>query len=478
MKRSLIYMLMTLSVLTIVTVLILIILGYSFNRQDGRLEQGGLLQFASIPSGATITLGGSRLSSRTPSKANVDAASHQVEFTLKGYRSWQKTITVQPGGIGWLSYARLIPTEIKSTPVHTLPQLAASMTSNDRKWMVLQSDVATPAFTIVNIESDTPKITESVLPEALISPVMTDESQSYAVTAWSRDSTRLLVKRTYDTDKIEWFILNRQHPNESINLTTAVAVSAINVQFAQNDGGKVYALTGDAIVRRIDVGSGTLSAPLAENVSEYTVYDESTLLYVTHPDSKQPSERRVGYRTRDMPEAQTLFNYTSTTENIHVAFGEYYGKKYVAITYGTTLQVYTGTIPTLSNRGSLALVTSVELPTPPQSVLISKNGRFVVADMANHYTTYDIELAKSDTTELTRSASSQRPLVWLDDYLAASNREGMLRLFEFDGANQQDILAVVEGQAAAISRNDKYLYTVTAVDGGVTLTRVQMTVSQ
>ncbi len=474
--RSLVYVLMTVSVITIVTVLMLIILGYSFNRHDGRLEQGGLLQFASQPSGAAVTLDGVQLSARTPNKANVDAKNHFVEFSLKGYRPWQKSITVKPGGIGWLSYARLVPTDIKSAAMHTFPHLAASLASDDHKWIAAQPDTAAPTVTMVNVESDAPKLTEVAIPEAMITPATTDAVQAYRMVAWSDDDSRMIVKRTYDDTKIEWFVLNRQHPDQSVNLTTTFAIAAVDVKFGQNDGSKAYALTDDAIVRRIDIGGGTLSAPLAENVSEYSVYDESTLLYVTNQDTKQPSERRVGYRTQDMDEAQTIFNYASDTGAIHVDFSEYYGKQYVAVTYGTTMQVYVGDLPTQSNKGSLTLLKTVALAAPAQDLSISRNGRFVVATMPDQFTTYDIELLKDDTTVFSRAANAERPLQWLDDYLLASDREGTLRLFEFDGANQQDILPVSEGQATLITRNDKYLYTFAAVDGGTALTRVSMTV--
>src|SRR5690606_25995375 len=144
--RTLVYSLMTVSVVVIVTILMLIILGYSFNRQDGRLEQGGLLQFASIPSGATVTLNEMKLGSRTPSKTNADARSHSVRMDLSGYRAWHKTMDLRPGSIGWLSYARLIPTEIKPQVLREFPTLGGALASSERNWMLLQEDPAVPQF--------------------------------------------------------------------------------------------------------------------------------------------------------------------------------------------------------------------------------------------------------------------------------------------------------------------------------------------
>ncbi|MBI3889669.1 PEGA domain-containing protein [Candidatus Saccharibacteria bacterium] len=272
--RSLVYGLMTLSVLTIVSVLMLIILGYSFNRQDGRLEQGGLLQFASTPSGATVTLDGMPTSSRTPSKASVEAKNHHVQMDLRGYRSWQKNITVQAGGIGWLSYARFVPTDVKVETMRTFPKLAASLASVDRKWIVIQEDVAVNAFVLANIESDTPKYANLSIPESILTQAST---QSFTISAWSRNDDRLLVKRTYDGTKVEWISVNRQNPNESVNLTSSFGVAAVDMQFGERNGSDVFVLTDEGIVRRLDVGNKTLSEPLAENVAEYSIYDRTHL---------------------------------------------------------------------------------------------------------------------------------------------------------------------------------------------------------
>ncbi len=475
--RTLVYSLMTLSVVTIVGVLMLVILGYSFNRQDGKLEQGGLLQFASVPSGAIITLDGIQTGSRTPSKASVEASDHHVKMDLKGFRSWQKSITVEAGGIGWLSYARFVPTDVKTEHVRVFPRLSASLATPDRKWIIAQEDSAANSFHLINIESDQPKLSHFAIPEDLLTVAATATPQNFQVTAWSRNDDKILIKRTYDTDKTEWLVVDRQDVTKTVNLTTAFAVQAVNVQFGERDGKDVYVLTSDGIVRRIDVGAGTLSGPLAEHVAEYSIYDGETVLYVTHPDDKMPNQRHIGYRANNMDKAQTIFSYPAGTENIHVAFGDYYGQQYVAVTQGTQLSVYTGELPSASTKGSLERLSQVTLSQAPQRVTIGENGRFAVAEMADSYTTYDIELHKSDTTTFSKPSTVARQLQWLDAYLIADDRGGTMRLYEFDGANQQDIMPVIEGQAMSLTGNEKFLYGFSSVDNGVALTRARMTVN-
>ena len=473
--RTLVYALMTLSVVTIVTVLILIILGYSFNRQDGRLEQGGLLQFASTPSGATVSIDGIRVGSRTPSKASVDAKSHYVQMNLQGYRTWNKTIDVKPGDIGWLSYARLIPNDVKVDAVRTFPAVAASLASADRKWLAIQEDAASSTITLANLESDTPKFSTLTIPADIITAPETPSAQQFALVSWNRDSNRLLVKRTYDDTKTEWLMVRRDNPQESVNLTTTFGVAITDAQFGERGGGDVYILTAEAIVRRIDLGSGTLSGVLAENITEFSVYDNNTLLYVTNPDGAEQNQRHVGYRESGMDAGQTVFSYPAETENIHVAFGEYYGKRYVGVTHGITMQVFVGTIPKGTTKANLKELEKVTLAEAPQRLTIGENGRLAVTQMNDRFTTYDIELNKTDTTTFDRPATVAGPLEWIDAYMIASDRGGMLRFFEFDGGNQQDIMPVIEGQAVTLTGNEKFAYGFGSTENGVALNRAHLT---
>ena len=118
--RTAVYSFMTLCVVVIVSLLMLVVLGYSFDEHNGRLEQGGLLQFQSIPQGANVTLDEIKLGSQTNTKSTVETGSHSVSFDREGYRSWKKTIDITAGQIGWVSYARLIPTEIQPEAVRSL----------------------------------------------------------------------------------------------------------------------------------------------------------------------------------------------------------------------------------------------------------------------------------------------------------------------------------------------------------------------
>jgi hypothetical protein len=66
-----VYALMAVAVVVTVAALVLVMLGYRFNRYDGTIEQGGLVQFDSKPSGATVMLDDITLANRTASKVTT-----------------------------------------------------------------------------------------------------------------------------------------------------------------------------------------------------------------------------------------------------------------------------------------------------------------------------------------------------------------------------------------------------------------------
>jgi hypothetical protein len=83
-----IYSLMTLGVGILVTFLVFIMLGYRFNRDTSSIQQGGLVQFASRPTDAQVTIGSAKLGARTPSKITTNPGNYTVKMNRSGYKGW------------------------------------------------------------------------------------------------------------------------------------------------------------------------------------------------------------------------------------------------------------------------------------------------------------------------------------------------------------------------------------------------------
>jgi hypothetical protein len=107
------------------------------------------------------------------------------------------------------------------------------------------------------------------------------------------------------------------------------------------------------------------------------------------------------------------------------------------------------------------------LASGAQYFAISTDGRFIVAQQGDTYTVNDLELKKVTKTQLKGTSPVTEELQWLDTYTVWSDRDGTVRLYEFDGANQHNIMTVVPGFNVTLNPNAKYLYGINKSDDGI-----------
>ena len=470
--RTVVYSVMTLSVVVLVAVLMLIVLGYSFNQRDGRLEQGGLLQFASTPTGAIVTLNEMTVGQRTNTKLTVDSGSHSVSYDRAGYRPWKKTISIEPGQIGWLNYARLIPTDVNAESQRTFTNLAGSLASPGHKWILIHPAADQPVFELADIQGDSVKYTTITIPETAYTAPTAGLPQTFSMESWSMNEEAVLIKHTYDEGKIEWLLVSRNEPQKTVNISAALGIAPSKLIFA-GGGSRLLFVQTDDIVRRINLDDLTLTRPLASKVESFTPFDEKTITYVTTAD--ETGKRTVGYAATDIDQPVALRTYPADGLPLQAQLKVYFNKRYLSVAHGQTLLIENGTLPTKNNKGDLKVYAQATIPVGLTKLSVSSNGRFVVAEVPDGYATYDLELKKYDKTTWAQTTTVQRPLMWLDDYIIWSDNGGQLRIYDFDGANQQNVMQVAEGNMASISPNGKYIYTITKSDKGFDLSRAQLT---
>lgn len=456
--RTVVYSLMTLTVTVIVSLLMLVVMGYSFDQKAGRLEQGGLLQFGSVPQGATVTLNEVRLGPRTNTKATVDAGNHSVSFDRKGYRSWKKSISVKPAQIGWLNYARLIPQTITHESLRTFTTLSGALASPQHNYMLLHEAPDKPQFVLVNIQSDTVRYEDIALPELIYTEPTAQKRHRFSIESWSNDEQAIIIRHTFDENKEEWLLLNRSTPSQSVNLNKAFAIEPSRIQFAGKGNRLLFVQTGDS-VRRINLDSPASTQLLANRVDNFSAYDDKMIFFATLPD--ESNQRSVGYASTDNTFPRIISVFPNDGQQLYIASKMYFNKYYVSVLHGKELSVNVGsTLPNKENKSTLKQFVKLTVSEGVFSLTMTDNGRFVVVQFADGYGIYDIELQKYDKTMWAIQSSAQQKLNWLDPYMIWSDNGGMLRFYEFDGANQQNIMNVAEGYSASISPNDKYVYAI------------------
>ena len=89
-KLTFTYAVMVLITLSLVVVAVFFAQGYRYNGYDGKIEQGGMIQFDSAPNGANIQLDAVKLANRTATRITATSGEHTITISRDGYASHKK----------------------------------------------------------------------------------------------------------------------------------------------------------------------------------------------------------------------------------------------------------------------------------------------------------------------------------------------------------------------------------------------------
>lgn len=472
-QLAFIYTLMALAVISIVAVLVLIMQGYRFNRYDGRVEQGGLLQFDSRPAGATVTMDDIVLANKTASKITVQAGEHTISISKDGYSTWKKTVDVASGSVTWLNYALLIPTQPKIVKAATYPSVVSSMVSPDSKYMAVLAESQTPTISVVALNSALPEQSQVSIPADAYSE--STANHTFSLVGWDRDGRFILIKHSYSEGKTEYLSVDLRGNEAPRNLSRSLGVDIASVEYSLASSNTVYIVTAAHELRRAELSSATLTGPLVKDIASFAQPDRATVAYTTMlgPDGR----RSVGYLTSGAAKPRVVRTYTGDgVVPFELRIGKYYGDEYMSIVHDKTIEILTGDIPSSDATGALNL-TQVAKYQCPSSVTTSgfspEHNRFVVSRCGADVTSYDLErrlLGRSIVAGDTGTAIN-----WIDNYHWAVTAGGVAAYHDFDGTNRQVVGLNAAPQAVTMSENAKYFYHFTQSASGTVLVRTQMT---
>ena len=485
-------MLMTLSVILVVVVTTLLAMGYSFNGQV--IQQTGVMQLHTTPTGATVTIDGREEFFRSNLSVDLAPGDHQLQLARDGYDTWEKTIRMHSGYVFRLYYPRLFLQERPTEVMQTLPDnLEFFSVAPNRKGILYAENDATSWTYIDTTGSTLQTLTIDLAPVLGTELVTTDEAGQKHFTGevasleWNTDGSRVLVN-IRQGDAATWFLLNLQDINSSVNLTATFGVNFDQVTIASDSADRLFALESGNI-RSISMGNLALSRVLLQNVESYS-NNGTTLAYVQNLDG----ERNVG--TFDMnddggvriveieTEVDSAASNADGTEQsesvtgdwgdqgqVRVAISEYYGDEYLVVLSGQHIRFYGGTFPTygaeMKISETLPLLDEFTLDFTPTRLEASPDSEYFLlssGDQVAVIDTYDNYL--STYTAPTDSFD------WFDDGMLYSTTDGELQGWDFDGANQRTLASDVAHQAVLNSANDRYVYYVSSAGE---LVRMQVT---
>ena len=477
LKRLLQLVFVLVVVITGVTILTALTLGYSFNRKDGKLVQGGLLQFGSTPSGANIIVNNTPFGANTPNKQLSNPGEYTVSYSREGYRDWKKTVPIKAGQITWLTYAHLIPKDTSPQVMAQLPgTLADGLPSGGSRRYAFLHAASKPEVSVAALDDEQAPLTKATLPADKFTAPAEGQASTFKLQLWSGNEQYLLLRHTYG-DKTEWILFDYRQPAKSINISRQLGFeNATNMVFGSSDGRQMYALV-DNTVRLVNLSDETVSRPLVSDVERFSLYGDNYILYVTKPDSH--NMQQIGYTRRNYEQPVPIKKLPTMADSpVRFAIGKYYHDYYVLVAQGHSAQlskITEGKLPDTPKQSiTLKKITDINLGGTITRVRITSNGQLAMVQDGNSFATYNLELGQLSTTTLAGQSREPRYVRHFDTHLLWAENEGKLRTYEFDGANQHDLVTHDARFDATLSPSQKYLYTVRKQGERYQLVRVKM----
>lgn len=449
------YSIMVGTVLLLTSILLFALIGYRYNSSQGRFEKGGLVQFVTKPAGAKVTVGSAVLTGTTRTKITLYPGSYLTTMRLEGYTTWQKNITVKSGQVLWLSYARLIPTSPLTEAVLSVPKLDSTAVDADGKYYALITDASQPLVRLVRIDDTANPVSDVAVPASIFH---SGKKHIFTLERWSKNEKYLLIKHTYGSGT-EWIVLNAADPMKSQAVSAIARLAPTNAMFDPRSEDRLFVTYSDHSLRSKNLTNGEVSDALVKNVARFS-FEDNNVFYTSVPVKNTVD---VGYYSLESKSPRVVATYR-TRDPVKVAASLYFNEVYLAVCVGKNVSIY--------NLGQLARsdtsITKLEsktdmikLSTAPLSLESHGKGRFLTMQHGTSLTVYDEELHIVSTTNIqgARQALSQG-VMWLDDFHYWQDANGFLRQYEFDGANQTDIVQVTKGFSAAYSNDGLYIYSV------------------
>lgn len=471
---------MVIAVIAIVIVATLASMGFFVN-SEWTIEQSGLLQLHSLPTGASVELDGETLFFRTNLSRTMAEGDHTLKLTRDGYDSWQKTINMRPGVLLRVYYPRLFLQNRTADEILNLgEELAFYAASRDRS-MILYAEQDSIEWNLIEIKNDEIRETTLNLEDLLPGVEAKKFTGEIRELKWSNNSDRVLVKIVYG-EKIEWIMLDLKDPKSSLNLSETFGMDFTQIELVNGSMGQLFALR-DRQLYRIDVADRKMSGVLLNNIESFASYGANLIYLARVQDNEAGSQTQQIGIYKDGEKGGTIIATFSAKQQVKVALTNYYDQDYIAYTVDDSLTIYCGKLPTYSGVGSENDLSSLELliddrqlAATPSNLTVSPSGEYIVAQKGQQYMVVDME-----TGELHEYEAPTTELRWFDDSMMYSVQNQIIEVWDFDFTNRRVLVDLQNDDVAEASKlrnyqvvvasNERWLYYVVERDAQLVLMR-------
>ena len=440
-------------VVLIVFVLMFIAMGYNFN-PHGKIDQSGLVQIFSTPSGASVEIDGDLQFSRTTINKMLSPGDHNFKITRNGYDSWYNNFSIESGLLTRIDWVRLFPLQPDYDEPYSFEELETISYSPSRKYL-LAHEKNSNYLLLFNIHGDNIKPTRINLQSAINSGDKYDaKNDKLAIVSWSNSDSSVLVRRQ-NTNGSDWILVNLDKAEDSINLSHNFTLNFSNILFANDSGSKLWAIESGKL-HEIDTSNKTISKTIDNNI-EIIANNSNVVAYTKKSTESDGMLDLFTYKEGD--EAPVLIeSFKPDTENAAtIVLGTYWNEQWIAISTGKRVTILDGHYPNYGkDEKSLEISYERDLDFVPTMSTVGNNQRIIVFADKNNFISYDVENKSHADSQFDGEIGK---INWLDSYILWEWKDGNIVIRDFDGNNRREILSGLDNQLPiVINDSEKWLY--------------------
>ncbi len=428
---------MVLSIIAIVVVATLVAMGFFVGR-DGKIEQSGLIQIHSMPTGASVELDGATLFARTNLSRSMPAGEHQLKISRDGYDSWSKTVKMYSGMLIRLYYPRLFLKDRTTEAVMSLGNDLAFYSSSTDYNNILYARPKSAVWHLINIRNDDVRETVLDLKEILPGMKEGDFAGEVEEVVWSKNGDAILVKVKTEAGS-EWIMINLKDVKQSLNLTRTFGLRIDHIEMIDDSSAQLFVLENHQL-RKINTNDRTISRVLLSNIQSFSSYNNK-VMYVALAEKNDVKKQQVGVY-RDGDQGGTIIAEAKAEDKVLVAVSKYYDDEYMTYIINDEMTIHYGPVPAYKENvketdftGFKTLLAKFKLKMVPENLVLSPDADYLVASREQSLAVVDLEMG-----EVFEYETNAKRLDWFDDSMLASTADGRLEVWDFDHTNLRTLV--------------------------------------
>lgn len=447
------------AVLTLATTVLLhYTLGYGLDK-EGRLIRNGLVFVSSQPDKADVYLNGNKYKDETNTRMALPSGQYVMELRRNGYHAWQRTVTVEGGGVERFDYPLLFPIQLNATALKSYgkaPSLATA--SPDGRWLIVVP-AGQNKFDLYDLADETPEPQALEVPADILAAGST--TKGWRTVEWSRNNRHVLLSRSFDSpgrSGSEYILFDRENPGESQNLSVLAGFTPTRIELRDRNHDQYY---------MHDAGSGQLFTATLDNPTPQPLVggvlafssDKDVVSYVT---AEGASKGKAVVRVKKGNDEPLTVRQIPAGKAYVTDMAVYDRVPYLAVGSSSDNRVFLYGDPVGKLRrdpGQPLVPVQILKVQAPVRVSFSPNGRFVAAENGDRFAAYDAETDRGFVYQTGVPLDKpQTHSTWIDGYHLTYVSGGQTVVFDFDGANLHKLSPASPSHLPLFDLDGRYLY--------------------